>query len=124
VDDVFEKVFGSAGPPHLVALIPDDGIAEPGWVTWTAIPSWDHHYEVADAVNAEAPEGWHARIANWDLAMPNALLLHVSDLCTAGSHNGSVQLGVAVGSAWKTWELAFEQPPVPDISNDQIWKTP
>ena len=50
-----EKIFGSRGPAHLVALIPDPGVAEPGRVTWVAIPSWDQAHVVADEVNAQAP---------------------------------------------------------------------
>src|SRR5258708_4211087 len=68
-----EKIFGRRGPAHLVALIPDPGVAEPGRVSWVAIPSWDRAHVVADGINAQAPVGWHARVADWDIAMPNYL---------------------------------------------------
>src|ERR1022692_2719761 len=32
-----EKMFGRRGPAHLVALLPDPGIAEPGRFNWNAI---------------------------------------------------------------------------------------
>jgi hypothetical protein len=49
-----DKIFGRRGPAHLVALIPNPGVAELGRVTWTAIPSWDPAHMVADGINAQA----------------------------------------------------------------------
>jgi hypothetical protein len=127
-----DKIFGRRGPAHLVALIPDPGVAEPGRVTWTAIPSWDPAHVVADGMNAQAPPGWHARVADWDRAMPNRLFIHVRDLFAAGLCGdggldpdcSSAQLGMAIGSGWARWELECDQPPVPDISDERIWETP
>jgi hypothetical protein len=48
-----DKIFGQRGPAHLVALIPDSAVAEPGRVTWTAIPSWDPAHIVAEGINAQ-----------------------------------------------------------------------
>jgi hypothetical protein len=126
------KIFGQRGPAHLVALIPDPGVAEPGRVTWTAIPSWNPAYMVADGMNAQAPAGWHARVADWDRATPNWLFIHVRDLFAGGRCGdggladdcSSAQLGIAIGSSWATWELECRQPPVPDASDGRIWKTP
>jgi hypothetical protein len=127
-----DKIFGPRGPAHLVALIPNPGVAEPGRVTWTAIPSWDPAQAVADRVNAQAPPGWHARVADWDRAMPNELFIHVRDLFASGRCGddglapdcSSAQLGVAIGSSWATWELKyFPKPPVPDPLDERIWQT-
>ena len=126
------KIFGRHGPAHLVALIPDPGVAELGWVTWTAIPSWDPAQLVADGMNAQAPAGWHARVADWDRAMPNELFIYVRDLFAAGlcgdgglaDDCSSAQLGIAIGSSWSTWALEYyPQPPVPDVSDARIWQT-
>lgn len=127
-----DKIFGRRGPAHLVALIPDPGVAEPGRVTWTAIPSWDPAHKVAEGMNAQAPAGWHARVADWDRAMPNSLFIHVRDLFAAGlcgegglaDDCSSAQLGIAIGSNWATWELEWDRPPVPDVSDERIWQTP
>ena len=78
------KIFGQRGPAYLVALLPEPGVAEPGRVTWTAIPSWNGEHALADAMNPEAPAGWHARVADWDRAMPNWLFIHVRDLFAGG----------------------------------------
>ena len=126
------KIFGPRGPAHLVALIPDPGVAEPGRVTWTAIPSWDPAHAVADRMNAQAPPGWHARVADWDRAMPNNLFIHVRDLFASGRCGddgladdcSSAQLGIAIGNSWATWELKYiPEPPVPDPSDERIWQT-
>lgn len=127
-----EKIFGRRGPAHLVALIPDPGVAEPGRVTWVAIPSWDPAHLVADGINAQAPTGWHARVADWDIAMPNELFIHVRDLFASGlcgegglaEDCSSAQIGIAIGDSWATWALEFyPQPPVPEASDDRIWQT-
>lgn len=126
-----DQIFGQRGPAHLVALIPDPGVAEPGRVTWTAIPSWDPAPIVAEGMNAMAPSGWHARAADWDQAMPNWVFIHVRDLFAAGlcgdgglaDDCSSAQLGIAIGRSWVTWELQCEQPPVPDASDERIWQT-
>jgi hypothetical protein len=39
---------------------------------------------VAERINAQAPAGWHARVADWDQSMPNSLFIHVRDLFAAG----------------------------------------
>ncbi len=126
------KIFGQHGPAQLVALIPDPGVAEPGRVTWIAIPSWDPVYMVAEDMNAQAPAGWHARVADWDEAMPDWLFIHVRDLFVGGlcgdgglaDDCSSAQLGIAIGSNWVTWELECKRPPVPDASDERIWQTP
>ncbi len=125
------KIFGRRGPAHLVALMPDPGVAEPGRVTWTAIPSWDPAHVVADKMNGQAPAGWHARVADWDHAMPNRLFIHVRDLFAAGLCGdgglapdcSSAQLGIAIGNSWATWELECGQPPVPNPSDERTWIT-
>jgi hypothetical protein len=127
-----DEMFGPHGPAHLVAYIPDPGVTEPGRVTWMAVPSWDPADVVADAINAEAPAGLHARVADWDVAMPNGLFIHVGDLFASGlcdegglSPDGSYALiGVAIGDTWARWHLDYPQPLVPDASDDRIWQTP
>jgi hypothetical protein len=97
-----------------------------------AVPSWDDADVVADALNAAAPPGCHARIADWDVAMPNDLFLHVGDLFASGvcdeggvSPNGDwARIGIAIGNTWARWDLNYPQPPVPDASDDRIWQTP
>jgi hypothetical protein len=132
MQDVFDEIFGPRGPAHLVALLPGLGVAEPARVTWFAIPSWDEPEEVAQGLNAQAPPGWHARVANWDVAMPNELLIYVSDLITSGRCGdegladdcSSVQLGATVGDKWVEWWPNHDEPPVPDFTDERIWMTP
>jgi hypothetical protein len=128
----FERLFGPRGPAHLFAMFAEPGIAEPGRVAWMAVPSWDHAQVVEASINAQAPAGWYSRAADWDYAMPNSLFIYVRDLFAAGLCNdegmasdlSSARLGVAIGNRWDTWELNHEQPPVPDVLDERIWKTP
>ncbi|MEO5877590.1 MAG: hypothetical protein ABIS86_02035 [Streptosporangiaceae bacterium] len=50
-----EKIFGSRGPAHLVAPIPEAGTMEHRRITWLALPSWDSDETVAAAMIAQAP---------------------------------------------------------------------
>jgi hypothetical protein len=130
--DFIREMYGPRGPAHLVANISDPGGAEPVRISWMAVPSWDDAEVVADALNAAATPGCHARIADWDVAMPNGLFLHVGDLFASGvcdeggvSPNGDwARIGIAIGNTWARWDLNYPQPPVPDASDDRIWQTP
>ena len=86
-----EKLVGRRGPACLLAMIPDPGMAEPGWIAWMAVPSWEHSPITAARVSADAPPGWRARAAAWDAAMPNELWIHVRDLFASAG---------AVRAAW------------------------
>jgi hypothetical protein len=99
-------MYGPHGPAYLLANISDPGGGEPVRISWMAAPSWGDAEVVADALNAAAPPDCHARIADWDVAMPNGLFLHVGDLFESGvcdeggvSPNGDwARIGIAIGN--------------------------
>jgi hypothetical protein len=129
---IFDEVDGPRGPAHLAALFAAPGVAEPRRATWLAVPSWKPTAEFVSELNTEAPAGWFARVANWDYAMPQSLLIYVRDLILSGrcgeeglaADCSHVRLGVSIDDRWVSWELACEPPPVPNVENEQIWLTP
>jgi len=127
-----EKLVGRRGPACLLAMIPDPGMAEPGWIAWMAVPSWEHSPITAARVSADAPPGWRARAAAWDAAMPNELWIHVRDLFASGrcgeggvAQDGSyAQIGVAINDSWSQWYLECPPPPVPNTTDSRVWEMP
>ncbi len=126
-----DKIFGQRGPAHLVALIPDPGVAEPGRVTWTAIPSWDPAHMVAEGITRR-PRRAGTRVSRTGTRRCQIGCLFVSAISSRPAcaamvvwHDcSSAQLGIAIGSNWATWELECDRPPVPDVSDERIWQTP
>jgi hypothetical protein len=134
--DLFERemsrIFGPRGPAHLVALLPGPGVAQPARVSWFAIPSWDGPETVAQGLNAQAPSGWHARVADWDVTMPNELFIYMRDLIASGRCGdeglaedcSSAYLGATFSDKWVEWRPSHDEPPVPDVTDERIWNTP
>jgi hypothetical protein len=94
-------------------------------------PSWDVPEAIAEGLNAQAPAGWRARVADWDVAMPNELFIYVPDLIASGrcgdeglaADCSHAQLGVTVDDRWVEWWPNHDEPPVPDVTDERIWKT-
>lgn len=132
IQQLFDETVGPLGPAHLAALLSEPGVAEPGRANWLAIPSWKQAADFVVELNAQAPPGWSARVADWDYAMPQSLFIYVRDLILSGrcgeeglaSDCSHARLGVSIGDRWVSWELACEPPLVPNIENRQIWVTP
>jgi hypothetical protein len=75
IQQLFDEIVGPLGPAHLAALFSEPGVAEPGRATWLAIPSWKQAADFVVELNAQAPAGWSARMADWDFAMPQPLFI-------------------------------------------------